>query len=193
MASQKDKALVANGIDDLLGGVLQNDRRRHGRTSPEVGPSASPSNDAVEAIQPSESDDSNTSHKVIKQYDKQTDKQADLQTIGQADNAVLLLSDQKVSSTEDKPAIRKSSSEALLKERSREAQQMAKSRTMTVTLRIPEELNAWLDEYVHLSFPERIKKQELVTEALQLIYARRGKAKEKVLETPLLPPQKADE
>ena len=186
MASQKDKTLIANGMDDLLGGVLQNDRRRHGRISPEEARPALPTEDIA---QPLNTYDNNTENKVINEYDKQ----ADLQAIGQEDNPALLPSDQKTERAEDKPTIRKSPLEALLRDRGKEAQRMAKSRTMTVTLRIPEELNAWLDEYVHLSFPERIKKQELVTEALQMIYARRGKAKERVLETPLLPPQKFDE
>ena len=57
---------------------------------------------------------------------------------------------------------------------------------MTVTLRIPHALNEWLDEYVHRSWPQRVRKQELVTEALKLLYARRGRAGEDILSTPLL-------
>lgn len=67
-------------------------------------------------------------------------------------------------------------SKALLKERLADAELKAKSPTMTVTLRIPAELNAWLDEYRHLSYPQRIEKQSLVTEALKLLYMARGKA-----------------
>ena len=35
--------------------------------------------------------------------------------------------------------------------------------------------------------PDKVKKQQLVTEALMLLYARRGKPKEEILPTELLP------
>ena len=63
---------------------------------------------------------------------------------------------------------------------------MAGSPTATVTLRLPRELNAWLDEYIHRAWPERVHKQALVTEALQLLFARRGRPGEPLLETELL-------
>lgn len=66
------------------------------------------------------------------------------------------------------------------------AEVLAATPTMTVTLRIPQGLNEWLDEYVHLSWPQKIRKQELVIEALRLLYARRGKAGEDVVDTGLL-------
>jgi hypothetical protein len=57
---------------------------------------------------------------------------------------------------------------------------------MTVTLRIPQAFNEWLDEYVHRSWPQKVRKQELVIEALRLLYARRGHAGEDIISTPLL-------
>ena len=54
------------------------------------------------------------------------------------------------------------------------ARELAASPTVTVTLRIPVRLNEWLDGYVHGAWPERVKKQELVTEGLRLLVARRG-------------------
>jgi hypothetical protein len=65
-------------------------------------------------------------------------------------------------------------SKALLTERQREADGKSKSKTTTVTLRIPVELNNWLDEYRHLSYPQRIEKQSLVVEGLRLLYMARG-------------------
>lgn len=70
--------------------------------------------------------------------------------------------------------------------RRQSAASAAASRTMTVTLRLPQAMNDWLDEYVHQSWPNRIKKQELVIEGLQMLIARRGKAGEPVLPTDLL-------
>lgn len=75
---------------------------------------------------------------------------------------------------------------AILEQRRRQARAAADSRTMTVTLRLPQALNDWLDEYVHQSWPSRIRKQELVVEALQMLIARRGRAGEEVLPTELL-------
>jgi hypothetical protein len=63
---------------------------------------------------------------------------------------------------------------ALLAERLQEADSKSKSKTTTVTLRIPTELNDWLDEYRHLSYPQRIEKQSLVIEGLRLLYMARG-------------------
>jgi hypothetical protein len=64
---------------------------------------------------------------------------------------------------------------------------MAASPTTTVTLRIPRELNDWLDEYIHRAWPQKVRKQDLVGEALRLAFARRGRPGEPVLPTPLLP------
>lgn len=65
-------------------------------------------------------------------------------------------------------------SKALLIERQKDVDAKALSKTTTVTLRIPTELNDWLDEYRHLSYPQRIEKQSLVIEALRLLYMARG-------------------
>jgi len=65
-------------------------------------------------------------------------------------------------------------SRTVLMQRRQEADAKAQSKTTTVTLRIPIELNSWLDEYRHLSYPKRIEKQGLVIEALRLLYMARG-------------------
>jgi hypothetical protein len=71
--------------------------------------------------------------------------------------------------------VTKAPSRTLLTERWNEVQEKAASKTTTVTLRIPTELNDWLDQYRHLSYPQRIEKQSLVIEALKLLYLARGK------------------
>lgn len=63
---------------------------------------------------------------------------------------------------------------------------MAESPTTTVTLRIPRELNDWLDEYIHRAWPEKVRKQDLVSEGLRLAFARRGRPGEPILPTTLL-------
>jgi hypothetical protein len=74
----------------------------------------------------------------------------------------------------------------LLEARIEEAEYLAGTPTITVTVRIPRALNDWLDAYVHGSWPERVLKQGLVIEALKLLYARRGRPGEPVRETELL-------
>lgn len=76
-------------------------------------------------------------------------------------------------SSNDNKAL-KSPARALLAERLQEVDSKSKSKTTTVTLRIPVELNDWLDEYRHLSYPQRIEKQALVVEGLRLLYMARG-------------------
>ncbi len=74
----------------------------------------------------------------------------------------------------------------LLTKRLALAQELARTPTRTVTLRLPDGLNGWLDAYVHSSWPTRIRKQELLVEAMQLLIARRGGAREEVLAPELL-------
>ncbi len=96
-----------------------------------------------------------------KQYDKRTSGHTGGQATQQADN--------------------------LASGRAAEARRMADGPTVTVTFRLPREMNDWLDEYVHRSWPERVRKQELVAEALRLLFTRRGRAGEPVVPTDLLP------
>jgi hypothetical protein len=74
----------------------------------------------------------------------------------------------------------------ILEERAALARELAASPTVTVGLRIPVRLNEWLDGYVHGAWPERVRKQELVVEALRLLVARRGGPGEVSISTDLL-------
>src|SRR4051812_16278251 len=71
---------------------------------------------------------------------------------------------------------------AVLERRARQAEEMAGTPTITVTLRIPAAFNEWLDAYRHLSYPRRVGKQELVVEGLKMAYMRRGNPGEPILE-----------
>ena len=46
---------------------------------------------------------------------------------------------------------------------------MAASRAVPITLRMPEELNDWLDEYAHTHRKQGVKKQDLIARAVQLL------------------------
>ena len=114
----------------------------------------------------------------------QTDKQAGPIVVGQPESAA----------ARPGVALRRESKKKqgretgdLLEGRISEAKRMAESGTTTVTLRIPRELNDWLDEYVHRAWPEKVRKQALVIEGLQMLFARRGRPGEPILETGLLP------
>jgi hypothetical protein len=74
----------------------------------------------------------------------------------------------------------------ILGERVALARELAASATVTVTLRVPTRLNEWLDSYVHGVWPEKVRKQELVAEALRLLVARRGGPRERCISTDLI-------
>jgi hypothetical protein len=131
---------------------------------------------------------------VIQQAGKLTDKQTDSMTGKQAGNRTSKQADKRLGIGEQANARKErevaanneSDRAGLLEARIGAAEQLAKSSSITVTVRIPKALNEWLDEYVHGSWPERVLKQGLVIEALKLLYARRGRPGERVLETELV-------
>lgn len=132
--------------------------------------------------------------------DNTTDKQHDIMTNGQSDetsaiaadipHAAPALSARQTPAPPDSLRRKKHLTAPSHKEdaptRVAAAEELAETPTMTVTLRIPQGFNEWLDEYIHRSWPQKIRKQELVVEALRLLYARRGKAGEALIETALL-------
>ncbi len=263
-AQNKDRAAVQNGLNDLLGNVIQNDRQRSGRgrpPAPENSPSAEPDLSAesnplqVVTGPPSSAPHTTSSEPELMSSKAQppdntnpgnedscggtsdimTDTHSDIMTNGQVDEDQNLRTDQTSrnnalsgtappsrtdfpSRTESAragtapqalaaPSRRKSRPasttplaahsdpllvrveervEGTVERRVGEAEALSETPTMTVTLRIPQGFNEWLDGYVHGSWPQRIRKQELVVEALRLIYARRGKAGEEIIATPLL-------
>ena len=74
---------------------------------------------------------------------------------------------------------------SLLEERRTLARELSAGPTTTVTLRVPTGLNEWLDAYVHGAWPQKVRKQQLVTEALRMLIARRGGPGQEVFETEL--------
>lgn len=152
---------------DLVSAVVAGDRARTGRekkSEPQDYDNMT-SNNAIK--QP----DIMTSHKPIKQTSKK---------------ASPITQKPKTAPTPKAPA-KENEELTLLEKRIEEARKMADSPTMTVTLRIPQQMNEWLDEYVHGAWREKIKKQDLIIEAICLAIARRGKPGEEVLSTELLP------
>ena len=162
MAS-KERANVQTGLSDLLGNVIKRDQATGGRGETDI--SKNDINTSVTVLD-------NTENKTNVQYDKNTLTQDDGNTETQ-----VIKRERKKKPTDERPT---------LERRIEEAQALSETSTMTMTLRIPAGLNDWLDEYVHGSWPDKIKKQQLVTEALMLLYARRGKPKEEILSTELL-------
>lgn len=154
---------------DVLSSVIRGDRHRSGRSH---GETPQPDNHAS----PPES------LSVRTPYDRQTDlppaSEADLVAVPQAGLPPPL--------ADGKPRAAPRAKPGLTARRVEEARRLATSATTTVTLRVPRGLNEWLDEYVHRSWPVRVRKQELVAEALRLLFARRGRAGEPVLATELL-------
>jgi hypothetical protein len=140
-----------------------------------------------------------TRHAVIGEYDNPTGGQADNgatkqrhrptspEVMGQADNPHDLPDETPPRREARKKPASPREPAGLLARRVAEGRLMAESPTTTVTLRLPRDLNAWLDEYIHRAWPERVHKQDLVIEALRILFARRGRPGEQVLETELFP------
>ena len=156
----------SSGVD-LVSAVVAGDRERTGREKKDE-----PQNyDNMTSNNAIKQSDIMTSHKPI----KQTSKKASPTT-------------QKPKAAPAPETPEKEPDELpILAKRIEEARKMADSPTMTVTLRIPQQMNEWLDEYVHGAWREKIKKQDLVIEALCLVIARRGKPGEEIIATELMP------
>ena len=200
--SKRDREAVHRGLDhvfgsegsDLLGSVIQSDRSRAGRRRP-----AKPGDSISPAEKAGPSYDEKTSQHVIGEYDNTADQQPDTTTsrqagkpasrpaIGQADRLPESAPGAVPKRTHPMKQKRVSEPTDLVACRIAEGRRLADTPTTTVTLRLPRGLNDWLDEYVHRAWPERIRKQELVAEALRLLLARRGRPGEPVLDTELLP------
>lgn len=178
--AKKDREQTKKGMDDLFAAsgsdlvseVIAGDRLRSGRSR----------------IEEVENYDNMTSHNVIKQYGNKTSQpvrgqasRAESPPAGKQTKAL-----PKTAKTAAAPRS-KPGQDATLVSRVETATKMAHSPTMTVTLRLPREMNDWLDAYVHGAWPVRIKKQELVVEGLRLLIARRGNPQEEFIETDLLP------
>lgn len=55
-----------------------------------------------------------------------------------------------------------------------EARERAATRPIPITLRLPEGLNDWLDDYAHAHRKEGVKKQDLISRAVQLLILERA-------------------
>jgi hypothetical protein len=164
---------------DLLGSIIRSDRRKAGRAMP-----------AADC-------DTMTSQVVSVQYDKQASTQPDQRTSDEAGKPAGPEDVGQTDAATERPGVGTVKREGqrqhgggasdLLEGRTAEARRMAESPTTTVTLRIPRELNDWLDEYIHRAWPEKVRKQDLVSEGLRLVFTRRGRPGEPILPTLLLP------
>ena len=74
-----------------------------------------------------------------------------------------------------------------IKERLTTAQELCNSQLVPVTLRLPEAVNRWIDEYVHGAWESRLKKQDLIKEALTLLFIHRARNGDPLLLKDILP------
>ena len=186
--AKNDRISVNERMDDLLGNVISKDRQTSGRAAVEPKPGVQPTNpnsddsmtitqyDNVTILQ----EDKQTNKQPDKQTDNQANRQADKQSPGKTDK--LVAGPRLKASENDQPNQIKTLAE-IVRERTEEAAKMGGTGTTTVTLRIPIELNEWLDEYTHAYYKEKVKKQDLVKEALTLLYLKLGRPGEIVIES----------
>ncbi|MCC6485539.1 MAG: hypothetical protein IT209_11890 [Armatimonadetes bacterium] len=191
--AKKDRDAVNRGLEevlrgaDILGNVISRDRERY-RT---------PGTDSETAPEPvtNQEYDNNTSNIVIQSYDTQDIQHTDTQTHTQTDKQAIRQTKTPTARSERKTQTRAKDqpADAALDRRLALASQIAKGPTTTITLRIPAQMNEWLDEYVHKAWPAKVKKQDLVIEALRMLVARRGAAGEDPIPTKLLPEDTSQE
>ena len=198
--ANKDRDAVNNGLNDLLGNVIRSDRERAGRgkleATQEFEAEVVDAPVKAQVPLPNETKDINT----LTHYDTMTEAAEEVAPpqppVGKVSatpntstgaNVHINASPRVPPKRKEKSASTPRSGPATTTAgRVEAAQEMAETSTMTVTLRIPQGFNEWLDEYVHRSWPQKVRKQELVIEALKLLYARRGRAGEEVVPTVLL-------
>lgn len=164
---------------DLLGSVIRSDQRRAGR-----------------AAAGNPGDDTMTGHAVSGHYDNEASTHANqhpgVRPSSQSSSVVTQHAHAQEGSEKcgltanNCKRQREGEGQDLLQDRVAEADRMAHSPTTTVTLRLPRELNDWLDEYIHRSWPNKVRKQDLVCEGLRLLFARRGRPGEPIVPTALL-------
>jgi hypothetical protein len=161
--ANKDRAAVESGLSDLLGSVIQTDREASGRSRHLPPPAPPPSAVSEEPL------------------------------VAEPPPRLEYAAPQRSRPARIKPAVapaaRQRSAPAIAEERLSDAIEMSESARTTVTFRIPIEFNEWIDEYVHRSWPKKVKKQDLLIEALLMLYVRRGRQGDEILETNLLPPR----
>lgn len=178
----RDRQDVENGLDDLLGNVLSQDRARGGRPDPVPAdePPTQPDTNALVSGQNADEPEAQTPVESAADNGTPAPDGDVIESDMPARKPILRLPDESDELTRRT---------RLLAERTERAKDAAQSLTATVTLRIPHEMNDYLDEYVHgaWSRENRIRKQQMVIEALQMLMARRGRAGEEILPTDLLP------
>lgn len=204
MAGSRERRAVTEAFDeiftnkeaapDVLGRVVANDRRKSGRgqepaPDPEV---VVPAGGGAEVSRQEPEPAGNEAYPL-------TSKPVSQQAYTEPDAAAAVIDPTPATEPTPAPGLPKTARAKptpgkpsaapgdQVNQRVTQATQMAKSSTVTVSLRMPHQLNSWLDAYVHESWPERVKKQDLIAEALRMLVARRGKAGEFIIPTELLP------
>jgi hypothetical protein len=182
VSQELSQILGDSDTTDLLGSIIQSDRHKAGR-------------DMTAVAEP----ETMTGHDASRHYDNKTSTQRGHRTSSQTCKHASPVASLQPDPTNEAPALNAQTSRNstnqepnthdLLVQRLAEAKRMVQSATTTVTLRLPRELNDWLDEYVHRAWPERVRKQELVIEALRMLFVRRGRPHEPMLPTGFLPEQ----
>lgn len=140
--------------DTMMSRILQRDRVQSGRPAPE------------EATGIAEDDfaESNITDNITAHTESHTSAQKTEQPTAQAD-----------APPRNRNKVRPAKMTAVVAPPSNQVAQeaatrMRRSRLIPMTLRIPEELNDWLDEYAHRHRKEGIKKQDLIARAVELLY-----------------------
>ena len=156
---------------DMLSRIVARDRTASGRAPQLAGMPAPPSPTALpESLEEKEGSDGNITSNITAHTRSHTENSAEANTETFADSRIATHTDAK--------AVRRKQAQSDAKQESREeskaaaaqrAHQLGQSRPIPITLRLPEALNDWLDEYAHSHRKQGIKKQDLIARAVQLL------------------------
>lgn len=143
--------------ETLIGRILERDRQTSGRKAQEF--SLSPAPESVPEAPPQSANEtgnitSNITAHILAQ-------QENIATRQKASN--------RRSKAETQSAAQQDTQPRILTETQAYAQQLAATRAIPITLRMPEGLNDWLDDYAHQHRKQGVKKQDLIARAVELL------------------------
>jgi len=176
--ARERKALIEPGsllpaADTLLERILERDRQAAGRTASVPIDASLPEKERNTILEPQEdssSSEENITSNITAHIPAQHETKPRRQASTQQGRKTARQKDSKVDSrSEAKTEAKTAEQQSRLTDRQGYAQALSATRAIPITLRLPEGLNDWLDEYAHLHRKQGVKKQDLIARAVELL------------------------
>jgi len=172
--ARERKALIEPGsllpaADTLLERILERDRQAAGRTASVPIDASLPEKERNTILEPQEdssSSEENITSNITAHIPAQHETKPRRQASTQQGRKTVRQKDSKVDSRAE---AKTAEQQSRLTDRQGYAQALSATRAIPITLRLPEGLNDWLDEYAHLHRKQGVKKQDLIARAVELL------------------------